>query len=152
MQPAVVPPFAGAVRFNPHRSANPIGFLTALAALAMSSLGVTAIVVGRRRQRDYGRLRCASDLPVVGVPLDYHGNYWADRGRQRYYEARAQGAATADEIALKILEADLAVDADPGLLAQCLKQFPPHDLTHPRNRQLWEGLVAEVEGEMGREA
>lgn len=141
-----------AVRFGQRGYAsNPVGVLSALAALALSGLGIAGAVAGRRLRRDYGRLRCADDIPVIGVPNEYNGDYWEERGRRRYYEARAAGAVTEEGIAAAIIGLELRDGPDTGLLAQCLAEFPPSFATHPRNAQLWDGLLAAVRREMDRE-
>lgn len=147
----IMAPFAGPVAFNPSRQRNPLPVLTALAFVALAGLGTTAVVVARRRERDWGRLRCAQDIPVVGVTKEWEGDWWAERGRKRYQQARRAGAVTAEQIATKIIDLEISGGKTSSLLSQCKKQFPPHDLTHPRNKELWEGLMDNVRAEMDRE-
>jgi hypothetical protein len=143
MQLQVHPPFPGPLPAgDPDR--RPVTVTTVLGALGLAAVGITLGAVAVR-SRTHGRLRCASNLPIVGVPLDYERHWWTDRGQGLYWKARRSGAATADDIALGILAREL------GEESSCLEQFPPHAGTHQQNVGLWEGLVAHVREEMDAE-
>lgn len=142
MELAVHPPFPGP---QPMRASNPLGLGVVLATTAMAALGVGFGIAGFRSRRNYGRLRCAEDQPVVGVPLDYEGDWWADRGRRLYWKARRGGLTTAPEIARRIIASDIG-DGSP-----CLRQFPPHSQTLERNLALWQHLIERVQTEMAAE-
>jgi hypothetical protein len=135
---------------NPSRAAWGWGIVAAAAAL--TAVGVGAAWVARRRLLDLGRLTCAEDNGVVGVDVNYYGEYWAQRGRKSYWRARRAGATDAESIALYILRDE--VTAGSGREANveaCLAQFPPHGETHPRNILFWQNLMDAVRREMAAE-
>lgn len=163
--PALVsPPFTAPVPVGP-RDENPVGVLAVLAAIALSGLGVGAAVAGRRRLKSIGQLQCAYDRPIVGVPLDYHGDWWTQRGRGLYQRAARETAwdqpgtdgvpdwhrPWVDRVAKRMIEIDLIDMTDGRAQNQtCLSQFPPDQDTDPRNVIFWENLVAHVENERTR--
>lgn len=142
MELAVHQPLAAPV---PVRRPNPVGTGVLLASAALAAVGVGFGVAGFRARRSYGKLECAQDKPVVGVPLAYQGDWWADRGRRLYWKVRRAGATTAPEIARAIIAADIGNDSP------CLAQFPPHSQTHERNITLWNGMLEHVQQEMASE-
>lgn len=116
-----------------------------LGAIVLTGLGVGAATAAVVKRRSYGRLRCAEDAPIVGVPLDYHGDWWADRGRRLYWRVRRSGGTTGPGIARGIIGADIGDDP------RCMAQFPPHADTHPRNVEFWRHLLDAVYHEMNTE-
>jgi len=114
--------------------------------LAAVGVGFGAAAIFTRRH--HGRLICAHDLPIVGVRMDYpdsEGQWWKERGTRLYWKARRAGATTSDDIARRIIAAELGDDS------HCLAQFPPHEGTHEQNVNVWNGLVGHVQDEMAAE-
>lgn len=143
MQLEVFPPFPGPLPAgNPDH--NPFGVMKLIGALGLAAVGVT-LGAAAVYSRTLGRLSCAGNLPIVGVPLNYERDWWSDRGQRIYWKARRGGATTEDAIALGILRVELGEDS------WCMEQFPPHAETYDQNSRLWSGLIEHVREEMAAE-
>lgn len=149
MQLEVHPPFPGALPpGQPGLAPRRVGIATILGSLALAAVGIGFGAAGLFTRRHHGRLICAGDEPIVGVRLDYpdsEGQWWRERGRRLYWKARRAGANTADDIARRIIAAELGEDS------HCLAQFPPHDGTYQQNVNVWNGMRGHVVEEMAAE-
>lgn len=147
----LAPPFPGPVALNPYGAPirNP-GIGLAIGAAALAALGIGAVYMGYRAKH-HGRLICRVDNFTVGVPLDYNGDWWKDRGQRLYFQARRDGYTVGEQIALAIIRDEVKGGpyAAGDQLEVCLSQFPPHGETHPGNVAFWQGLMGHVLGEMG---
>lgn len=110
-------------------------------SLGLVAVGAGAALLGYRL-REHGRLICSADNHVIGVPADYDGDWWDDRGRKLYLKAR-QGMTSNEEIALSIIRQEISGGrwSVKENLAGCLSQFPPHGETHPHNVIFWQDLM-----------
>jgi len=150
-QVEVAPPFAGPVTVQaPRRGLGTVGILV---SCGLAGLGLGFGVAAYRRMRRLGKLYCALELldgetygmPVVGVNLGYEGDWWKDRGERLYWQARNEGATTAEGIGTRMIAADI------GASSACMEQFPPHANTHPQNVELWDNLMTHVQSQMAKE-
>lgn len=151
----LLPPFAGPVAVDAYGRplvANPNPWLLGLGTLALAGIGIGAAVYGYRLKHR-GRLICRTDNYTIGVPVDYYGDWWEDRGRKLYFQARRDGYTTGENIALAILRSELSKGphAAGSELEVCMSQFPPHGESHPGNVAFWQGLMEHVLEEMGEE-
>lgn len=155
----LLPPFSGPVPLDAYGrplsnpSPNPLPtWAIGVGALALAGVGIAASVYGYRLKHR-GRLICRTDNFTIGVPTDYHGDWWTDRGQKLYFQARRDGYSTGENIALAIIRSEITKGPHSagGDAELCLSQFPPHGETHPGNVQFWQGLMQHVLEEMGVE-
>jgi hypothetical protein len=146
----VAPPFRGPVPVSTQRG---LGTFEAITSFALAGLGIGFGIAAFRRMRKIGKIQCAPEMledagygmPIVGVDVNYEGDWWKDRGERLYWQARRQGATTAEQIGLAIIAADI------GSYSECMGQFPPHSNTHPQNVELWQNLMSYVQQQMAEE-
>jgi hypothetical protein len=144
-QPGVV--FVGARPGAAVPQGNPVA-VTVRRAWVPLALGVVGIAVGAvawraaRNIHEEARLQC--HLDEVGVPNDYHGNWWVDRGNALAKRAVRMGATTAEEAAGAVLVMELGEGPEAQ---RCLEQFPPGPHTLEQNVRTWETLVTLIAAE-----